>query len=169
MTDRKLIKEHRIRLACYGMLLFFVMCGIFNMSASSGGESARLSGRMMEIPFFRWLAETLPPLADKPGTSIRKYAHIFEYFCLGISSFLFFQELFWRKRSSRFLASACSVLWSFLFACSDEWHQTFVSARAGRISDVAIDSIGFLSGTVLLLIWCSFRRRRPKYRRETMQ
>ena len=38
------------------------------------------------------------------------------------------------------------VVWaaglSFLYACSDEYHQTFVDGRAGTATDVVIDSVG---------------------------
>ncbi|MBI1756299.1 MAG: VanZ family protein [Fimbriimonas ginsengisoli] len=38
---------------------------------------------------------------------------------------------------------------ALLFACSDEWHQTFVRDRGGTASDVAIDSIGI----ALVVLW----------------
>ena len=168
MTDKGIENRHRIRLICYGALLFLVMCGIFIMSSSSGEESAEFSNNLLELPFFRWLSESLPLLADKAGTSIRKYAHIFEYFCLGASAFLFFHELLWKTRCPFIHAAGCSVLLSFLYACSDEWHQTFVAERAGRFSDVVFDSVGFLSGIILLLV-CSYFRNRKCFGQETKQ
>lgn len=168
MTDKGIKNRHIIRLICYGALLLLVMCGIFLMSAFSGEESAEFSNSLLEFSFFRWLAESLPPLTEKTSTSIRKYAHIFEYFCLGASAFLFFRELLWKTHRPFVRAAGCSVLLSFLYACSDEWHQTFVAERAGRFSDVAFDSIGFLSGIILLLI-CSYFRHWKCSGRETKQ
>ena len=39
-----------------------------------------------------------------------------------------------------------------LYACTDEWHQTFVPARGGRVTDVLIDCIG-ISLAVLVMVW----------------
>ena len=37
---------------------------------------------------------------------------------------------------------------TFLYACTDEFHQLFVPGRAGRFTDVAIDTVG---GIIMLL------------------
>ena len=52
-------------------------------------------------------------------------------------------------------------LWSFLYACSDEWHQTFVPERAGRLSDLRFDAAGFLPGIALLcfILWQRSKKR----------
>jgi VanZ family protein len=34
------------------------------------------------------------------------------------------------------------VLLAFAYACSDEYHQTFVDGRTGTVRDVGIDTIG---------------------------
>jgi hypothetical protein len=39
-----------------------------------------------------------------------------------------------------------------LYACTDEWHQTFVPARGGRVTDVLIDCIG-IGLAALLMEW----------------
>ena len=36
------------------------------------------------------------------------------------------------------------------YAVTDEIHQTFVTGRAGRVSDVAIDAVGVLLGILLM-------------------
>jgi VanZ family protein len=36
---------------------------------------------------------------------------------------------------------------SFLYACSDEYHQTSVEGRAGTVTDVLIDSVGIAIST----------------------
>ncbi len=44
-----------------------------------------------------------------------------------------------------------AMLLCFLFAASDEWHQTFVPDRYGTVQDVFIDSIGIcIAGLILL-------------------
>jgi VanZ family protein len=61
------------------------------------------------------------------------------------------------------LGSARAVIWAvliaFLYACSDEWHQTFVRDRGGRWTDVAIDMIGI---TAVVGAWSIARPKHPK-------
>jgi hypothetical protein len=53
-------------------------------------------------------------------------------------------------------ATVSSVWMSFgfavAFAASDEWHQTFVPGRGGRVSDVLIDTCGALVATLYLTL-----------------
>ena len=44
---------------------------------------------------------------------------------------------------------------TFAFALSDEWHQSFVPDRTGRVDDVVTDMIGALIG--LALAWIALR------------
>lgn len=68
---------------------------------------------------------------------IRKCAHFIEYCIL---SFLFFRALLGEKRLLS--AHLLSVLFSFLYAVSDEYHQSFVLVRTASPIDVAIDTLG---------------------------
>jgi len=43
---------------------------------------------------------------------------------------------------------AWAILCALAFACFDEWHQTFIPFRGGRISDVGIDSIGIATAAL---------------------
>ena len=40
----------------------------------------------------------------------------------------------------------------FLYACTDEYHQTFVNGRTGQFSDVLIDTAGGAIGCGIVLI-----------------
>lgn len=75
---------------------------------------------------------------------VRKGAHVFEYFVLSMFVFNALRLSFPQKPKT-FLA-----LWSFIltvsYACTDEFHQTTVPGRAGKLSDVGIDTIGTLLG-----------------------
>ena len=145
--------KHKRKLVLYALLLLAVMAVIFYMSSKNGEDSSQMSGWFAESFLGELLTKLLPRLTDNAITSIRKYAHIFEYLCLGITSFLFFYELFW-LRSGR-LAKACtaSALWNLLYASADEWHQTFVPARSGQLSDLRFDAPGFLAGIALAAIF----------------
>ena len=70
---------------------------------------------------------------------VRKLAHISEYFVLVLLSINYFKECIKKP-------IGISVIFSILYACSDEFHQLFVPGRAGMISDVILDSTGVLLG-----------------------
>lgn len=72
---------------------------------------------------------------------LRKGAHVTEYFILTV---LFFRVA-WRHVSGSIMrALATAVVFSLLYAVSDELHQLFVLYREGKLSDVGIDGIGML-------------------------
>jgi VanZ family protein len=67
----------------------------------------------------------------------RKIAHFSEYALL---CFLWWRAL--RTVAATRTALVCAVAISVLYACTDEYHQTFVHGRHGRPLDVLIDSAG---------------------------
>lgn len=159
--DQHILRAHRLRLLLFGLLLLLVMLLIFYMSGRSGSDSQRMSDQLSDSLLGRILERILPLLTDNVRTSLRKYAHIFEFFCLGVCSFLFFYELFWVKMRRLLGTSLTAAGWSFLYASSDEWHQTFVPERAGRLSDLRFDAAGFLCGIALLcgIVWIRRKKR----------
>ena len=73
----------------------------------------------------------------------KKLAHIAEYAILTV--FLFNALLVHSSpKASTMLVVA---LIATLFACSDEWHQTFVPGREGTVRDVGIDALGVLAAS----------------------
>jgi VanZ family protein len=44
-----------------------------------------------------------------------------------------------------------SLLLAIFYAVTDEYHQTLVSGRSGKILDVGIDSLGAISGLISML------------------
>ena len=47
-----------------------------------------------------------------------------------------------------------AVAISFVYACLDELHQSFIAGRDGKFADVGVDAIGFLTIALLILaIW----------------
>jgi len=131
--------DRRRKLLFRGVLLLGIMVFIFFMSARNGEESTRISEGFLATALGQWLVKTLPAVL-----TIRKYAHIFEFFCLGLAAHLFFDALPCGK---------LRLLWAWLFcllyAASDEFHQLFVPGRAGRVTDVCIDAMGFTAGVLL--------------------
>lgn len=72
---------------------------------------------------------------------LRKIAHITEY---GILTFLLLRATHNKKR-----ALLIAALVAFLYAISDEYHQTFIFGRHGTARDVGIDTLGILIATWL--------------------
>lgn len=80
---------------------------------------------------------------------VRKSAHFFLYFVLGILIIDLFKSFSWLNYKAILLA----LLLCFLYACSDEIHQLFVRGRSCEVRDVLIDTIGSLSGILLYYIF----------------
>ncbi|HUW24012.1 MAG TPA: VanZ family protein [Patescibacteria group bacterium] len=108
------------------------------------------------VPILFWMGliyflSSVPSLRVTEGLSdliLRKLAHMTEYAILFILSFR-------ALRSTNSLSTRRNLIYalviSVLYAASDEYHQTFVPGRAGRIWDVAIDTAGVLGGLALAL------------------
>lgn len=77
------------------------------------------------------------------GIEIRKVAHFTIYFILG-----FFLALS-RKRLGKQQISE-NILLIFLFAISDEFHQSFIPGRGPSFKDVLIDTSGAMTSTLLI-------------------
>lgn len=138
-----------------------VMVTIFVLSHQPGAESAGTSGGV-GVWIVGILNIEVPPgmsASDVPivfGLNVRKLAHVFLYFLLGGTSFLFMAML--PIRTSAFVKPAIcasgAVAISFVYACLDEFHQSFIAGRDGKFADVGVDAIGFLTIALLILaIW----------------
>ena len=113
------------------------------------------------LPVFSWTAvifffSGVPDL--KSGLEydfiLRKIAHITEYFILVFLLYRAFKGSFAMDVSRIFIYPA---LLSFLYAVSDEIHQSFVPGRDCSIRDVLIDSIGILGFYVAITARICFR------------
>ena len=94
---------------------------------------------------------------------IRKSGHFVGYFTL---SWLLFRA--WRD-TFPFPGKTWSIQWariSFfmaaLVACLDEWHQTYLPGRTGRVHDVALDSAAALIAQVILFLILRKRTLEPE-------
>ena len=146
-------RGHRARLWLFGLLTLALMVMIFCFSAQSGEDSQRVSKGFLATLLGALLERILPRLSEKGAEwDIRKYAHMAEYFCLGLSAMLWLSELARWRKPGRAALSALAL--SLLYACSDELHQIFVPGRAGRFVDVLVDGAGFVSSIGLALLCC---------------
>ncbi len=148
-----------------------VMVVIFLFSGQQGTESAGVSNGVGEW-LFGILGIEIPPGMSASrvpiifGLNIRKLAHIFLYFLLGGTSFLFASTLpIKATRNKRpAVSGGIALVISLLYACLDEVHQSFVPGRAAQLRDVGVDAIGFVLAIVLctaiwyLALWTKNRR-----------
>ena len=138
----KTIRENKPIRITAGVMTAAVMTVIFILSAQPSERSSELSMSLLARFFDGDVQLLLHSL-------VRKLAHMAEYAALGFFSSLFAATLSEKKLPS----AAASFGFSVLYACSDEFHQTFVRGRAGQLTDVLIDSAGAAAGmTVLFLI-----------------
>ena len=90
---------------------------------------------------------------DKYVVVVRKTAHFTIYFLLGLFFCSFLKEFDLTNKK----VILYTVIFVFLYACSDEIHQLFISGRSGEILDVLIDTLG---GFTSSLLYTNFRVRR---------
>jgi VanZ family protein len=79
---------------------------------------------------------------------IRKTAHFIEYFILFTLNYRAFLRSSSLSKQQAILLSLCLGV---LYAATDEYHQTFVSGREGRLRDVFIDTLGLSASAVVFL------------------
>lgn len=140
-----------------GILAIIWMCVIFFFSAQTKEESSVVSEgfsyRMVSstgLLFHLHIdEEQLREIAGAIERFVRKGAHMTEFAILA----LLLYGWLCRWQLSRLRRATAATILAVLYACSDEVHQLFVAGRAGRFSDVLIDSAGVVLGmTVFLLI-----------------
>jgi VanZ family protein len=100
------------------------------------------------------LASPFEPIYD---FILRKLAHVTVYLVLTLLVYGALRPHMARSPRAWLLAMLVTVL----YACSDEWHQSFVPGREGTVRDVAIDGLGVMGACLLL----SLRRVQKTWRR----
>jgi VanZ family protein len=90
---------------------------------------------------------------------IRKVGHFVGYFAL---SLLLFRA--WRATLHLPSAPGWAIRWatiaffmSVLVASLDEWHQTYIPSRTGRLADVLLDGTAALTAQILLFLFLRMR------------
>lgn len=131
----------------YLILTILWMIFIFVMSQTPGNDSSKQSNFIVDI-----IIHILPIAKETLSFIVRKCGHMTEY---AILAFLLYKTLIPIKKPL-----IKSFFFTFLYACSDEFHQLFIPGRAGQIRDVLIDSIGAL--IMILIIYFILKRKDKK-------
>jgi VanZ family protein len=128
-------------------------------TASGDAASVQRSDGILAT-LFRWLhISVTPSQLEFIRLIARKGAHMAEYMVLALLCWraLMAGKLGW-SRSVAILAVAISIA----YACSDEFHQTFVDGRSGSPLDVLIDTIGALIGIACIWIAQQIKARQQR-------
>ena len=134
--------KNKLILAWSAILLWMIV--IFLLSAQPSEETNRLSMNVAEI--------ILGAKASINGEAaggiawfnvlIRKFAHFFLYFVLGILLI----HAMGKSGVRGFKACLLSVLICAVYAAGDELHQWFVPGRQASVMDVLVDTAGAIAG-----------------------
>ena len=126
------------------LILWLIL--IFGFSQDNGNSSSSKSDEVANI--------TINVISDITGKElnmdmctfiIRKIAHFTEYMIFGLLVINVIKD--YKIIDTKVLI--ISILLCFIYACSDEIHQLFVSERTGRITDVLIDTAGSFVGVFI--------------------
>ena len=110
----------------FTLLTFCNMSLIFYFSNQNAELSTQTSAYFLQfMPFSMYF--------------IRKLAHFTIYALLGFNTFYMYKNYGIKHYA------LCALITCVLYACSDEWHQSFISGRSPQIKDVCIDTCGALS------------------------
>ncbi|MBQ2657488.1 MAG: VanZ family protein [Erysipelotrichaceae bacterium] len=132
------------------ILLLFWMGLIFYLSGQPADLSTEVSDAgvsctsdLLSHVLYRTDTETIASFLNENIAYVRKAAHVFEYFVLGILASMNSREFLNNRVFS------VSLIFCFIYALSDELHQLFVPGRSGSLTDALIDLCGAFIGIFL--------------------
>ena len=126
-------------------------------SGQPGTQSQGLSHGIVAWLFGLFGQEPTPETLGVVNYFLRRGAHLFLYFCMGLG---LCGALQWQRKVQAWLpAMALGVV----FAATDEYHQLFSGGRTGKPTDVLLDACGLAAGcgVAYLLRWLWKRRQQP--------
>lgn len=144
-------------LVCAVLLTVVWMGVIFAFSAQPDTESSEVSGHVSYQLVEGWnevfqLGHTEAELeaeALRIEFPVRKCAHMTEFAILAL---LILADIAARRGRPAVKQYGLALFITFLYACTDEFHQLFVSGRACRFTDVMIDTTGAFLGLFLVYL-----------------
>ena len=136
------------------LLLITWMFIIFCFSAQDSNESKNTSNQVIikTVEFIKQEQLSEPEkenIIEKFILPVRKSAHFFSYFILGILITLLLKD-YYNITITTFIYA---LIFCFIYACTDEIHQLFVPGRAGQFLDEIIDTSGaFISTSIYQIL-----------------
>lgn len=152
-----------------GILILINCATIFMFSNQIADDSTVTSSRVVNF-----ISEIIPAIKNmqEPDKTIlkeqiltpivRKGAHFSIYTILGMLTISFAQTF---KNKKQYQLIIYSLLFCIFYASTDEFHQYFIPGRSAEIRDVLIDSLGALTGILLIVL---IRKIIKKIRKESI-
>ena len=163
------MKKNKIRKIIFIILSIACMVVIFMFSADNADDSSKKSGTVVKIVVDNFVEgyEEMPveeqeSIFSKVSFWVRKTAHFTVYMALG-----FCISGTYKKLKLITPHTLLSLLICFLYACSDEFHQSFSPGRGPQFRDVMIDTSGALTGILIFsllsnVVMFIFRKRKKE-------
>lgn len=152
--------KRNMRKIIFGVLIIGWMVVIFLFSNQNGNTSSSKSQRIVDIiiklfikDFDSYSVPDKSRILNNLSFLVRKGAHMSEYAILALLVFFFLTA---NLKIFRYLIP---ILVCFIYACTDEFHQSFVSGRGPSFTDVVIDTLGSLLIIVCLYVFFFIRKR----------
>lgn len=142
------------------LLIIIWMFIIFSFSSQNGEQSQTTSDNFI-IKILSTITTKEISLKDKAKITktyskiIRKIAHFTAYFILAILVYRLNYKIYGLFPKTLLY----TIIFCFIYACSDEIHQSFICGRSCEFLDVIIDSGGAFISTLIMSI---FHRKRIK-------
>ena len=126
------------------ILVMLWMLLVFSLSGEVASESSKTSGGVIalisKICGINLLQYELTEFI------VRKLAHFSLYALGGIVIYFYIRDYKFSFKKEFLLSFLCGSI----YACTDEFHQTFVAGRSGELRDICIDSLGVLVGVSII-------------------
>ncbi|MBR2704047.1 MAG: VanZ family protein [Clostridia bacterium] len=144
-----------IKRIIFAILIIINCVVIFNFSSQNSENSSKQSDVVVErvvntIERKNKKAKKDPTLRDRVTFYVRKTAHFTIYTILGIWLMNEANTFDITKKRKWIIC----VLFGFIYATSDEFHQSFVGGRSQEIRDILIDTSGVAFGCLLVVLAC---------------
>lgn len=155
------------------ILVIATCCIIYSFSNQDGEESGSISSNLVKqiVTIFKIDENSNREFLKQMEVFIRKMAHFSIYAILGIWLMCLMETFFYDKE----WAFNTKIKWrmtiagflGFIYACSDEIHQSFIPERSMQLSDIFLDTLGILSGIVFIAIILYIRKHKYEKRNIT--
>ena len=142
-------------------LLIIALLMIWYLTSQNPVDTVDLSSKVQSVPFVGTFLNWMGAYVD---WSIRQWAHVFEFFIVGLFTMCCCKLLMKKKYLAPILALVCCAI----FSVADQTHRLFVPGRHFDGFDLVLDALGYGSGILLVLLfgWIG-RKAGNRYRRET--
>lgn len=118
------------------LILWLLVIFIFSSQANSGDITHNIIGEV---------ANTNYTITTTLNFLIRKLAHLTEYFILALLTISLLKE--YTKKQKIIIIT--TIIFCFLYALTDEYHQSLVPGRSALFTDVLIDITGSQIATIV--------------------